>query len=94
MYALKTLLGRCKGGVFLTVNEHKNYYDTIEKTLQDYAEMPCPPEFTEEVLSGIHRTGNVVDLQFYPDTPIGSYHIVHYDLDDALKIAIECVKEE
>lgn len=39
--------------------------------------------------AGILSSGNIVDLQFYPDTPIGSYQIVHYDLDKALQLALE-----
>jgi hypothetical protein len=92
--ALTTLLARCKCGVFLIVNEHRDYYDTVEHAIQEYREMSCPPigAFTQEIIEGIIRTGNIIDLQFYPNTPIGSTHIIHYDLEKILKMAHDCLK--
>lgn len=91
MDALKTLLARCKCGVFLTVNEHRNYYDTAKQKLAELDDMECPPQISDEVRAGILSTGTVIELQFYPDTPIGSYHIVHHDIDEALRLALECL---
>lgn len=91
--ALKTLLGRCKCGVFLTVNEHRDYYETPQQCLERHAELECPPEISDEVRAGILSSGNIVDLHFYPDTPIGGYHIVHHDLDEALRLALECLRD-
>ena len=91
MDALKTLLARCKCGVFLTVNEHRDYYETPAQRLDWYAELACPPEIGDDVRAGILSSGEIVDLHFYPDTPIGSYHIVHHDLDEALRVALGCV---
>lgn len=91
MDALKTLLARCKCGVFLTVNEHRDYYETPEQRLEWYAGMECPPDISDDVRAGILSSGNIVDLQFYPDTPIGSSQIVHHDLDEALRLALECL---
>jgi hypothetical protein len=91
MVALMKLLARCKCGVYLTVNEHKDVYKSAKDKLQWFSEMECPPEIADEVRSGILSSGNIVDLQFYPDTPIGSYHIVHHDLAEALMEALACV---
>lgn len=91
MDKLTELLSRCKCGVFLIVNEHRDYYETPQERLDWYASLESPPEITDEVRAGILATGNIVDLQFYPDTPVGSYQIVHYDLDEALRLALGCV---
>ena len=91
MDALKTLLARCKCGVFLTVNEHRDYYETPAQRLEWYAGLECPPGISDEVRAGILSTETIVDLHFYPDTPIGSYHIVHHDLDEALRLALDCI---
>lgn len=91
MDKLKELLARCKCGIFLTVNEHRDYCETPEQRLEWYAGLECPPDIGADVLAGILETGNIVDLHFYPDTPIGSYHIVHYDLDAALDLAMSCL---
>jgi hypothetical protein len=91
MDALKTLLARCKCGVYLTVNEHRDYYDTPAQWLEELDSRECPPQISDEVRAGILSSGNIVELQFYPDTPVGFHVIVHHDLDEALRMALECV---
>ena len=87
---LQRLLERCKCGVFLTVNEHRDYYETAEHRLADnYDSNECPPDIDPAVRAKMIETDTIVDLQFYPDTPVGSYSILHYDLDAALTMALE-----
>ena len=87
------LLSCCKCGVFLTVNEHRNYYDTAEKALMEAAGRECPPEIASEVRQRMIETDTIIALQFYPDTPIGSYEVWHYDLESTLDMALACLKE-
>lgn len=89
---LAELLARCKCGVFLTVNEHRDYYDSAETVLEEKASMECPPKIDEAVRKTMIETNTIVELQFYPDTPIGSYKVYHYDLGMALTEALECLK--
>ena len=91
MDALKTLLARCKCGVYLTVNEHRDYYDTPAQRLEELDSREAPPRISDEVRAGILSSGNIVELQFYPDTPVGFYVIVHHDLDEALRLALDCI---
>ena len=91
MDKLKQLLSRCKCGVFLIVNEHRDYYQTVEQRLEEVAGYECPPEIAPEVRAAMIATDTMIDLQFYPDTPIGSYKIVHHDLDAALVEALNCL---
>lgn len=91
MNKLKQLLARCKCGVFLTVNEHRDYYMSVIDRLEELACRECPPQYTEEVKAKMIETDTIIDLQFYPDTPIGSYSIYHYDLDLALEEALACL---
>ncbi len=91
MDKLKELLTRCKCGVFLIVNEHRDYYQTVEQRLEEVAGYECPTEIAPEVRAAMIATDTMIDLQFYPDTPIGSYRIVHYDLDAALDEALNCL---
>lgn len=88
---LKELLARCKCGVYLTVNEHRDYYDTPEQRLDELQSRECPPEISDEVRSGILSSGNIVELQFYPNTPVVFYVIVHHDVDEALRLALQCL---
>ena len=88
---LKELMARCKCGVLLSVNEHRVYYETPAQRLAWYDDLACPPEIGDEVRAGILSSGNIVDLHFYPESPIGFYQIVHYDLDEALRLALACL---
>ena len=94
MDKLKQLLARCKCGVFLTVNEHRDYYRSVAYTLDQIACRECPPEIEDGVRAKMIETDTIVELQFYPDTPVGSYSIYHHDLDAALDEALQCLESE
>lgn len=90
MDKLKELMSRCKCGVFLYVNEHRDYYQSAEKSLEEIMGYECPPEIDPEVRKVMIETDTIIKIQFYPDTPIGSYDIYHHDLDAALDEALDC----
>ena len=90
MDKLKNLLSRCKCGVFITVNEHRGYYQSARDWFQEHDQYECPPEVEPEVRATMIGTNTVIQIQFYPDTPVGSYSIYHYDLDAALDAALAC----
>ncbi len=90
MEKLQKLLDKCKCGVYLTVNQHRNYYQTAEEALKEKEGYECPPEIEPEVRAAMINKNVIIDLQFYPHTPIGSYNIYHYDLDMALDEALDC----
>lgn len=90
MDKLKDLMSRCKCGVFVTVNEHRDYYVTAEQSLEEMAGYECPPEITDEVRQKMIDTDTIINVHFYPDTPISSYDIYHHDLDAALDEALGC----
>lgn len=91
---LKEIMRRCRCGVHLSVNDHRDIYQTVRKTLDDLA---CcnndEPVVEPDVLAVMVARDTIVDLQFYPDTPVGSYSIYHYDLDAALDRAIDILKD-
>ena len=85
MSKLQQLIDRCKHGIYLTVNEHRDNYMTAEQYLEDYRlSYECPPIIAPEVEAGIVRTDTLVELTCYPDTGIGSYQVVHYDAEAAM----------
>lgn len=90
MEKLQKLLDKCKCGVHLTVNQHRDYYQTAEEELKEKEGYECPPEIEPEVRAVMIEKNIIIDLQFYPHTPIGSYSIYHYDLDMALDEALAC----
>lgn len=85
---LAALLARCKCGVYITVNEHRDSYLTAERALDDAMGYECPPEIEPETRAKMTETDTIVKVQFYPDTPIGSYSVWHYDLDAALLVSL------
>lgn len=94
MGLLKKLMEKCKCGVFLVVNEHRDYYQSAQERLDNhYMRLECPPEIPEDVKKKMIELDTIIELQFYPDTPIGSYCILHWDLDTALDEALEIIKE-
>lgn len=88
MDKLKQILARCKYGVFLTVNEHRDYYITAEEEISGAKAYEYPPDLSPEVEAKMIETDTIIRLQFYPDTPTGSYEIWHYDLDAAIDAAL------
>ena len=40
------------------------------------------------------RRDTIVKIQFYPNTPVGFYLIYHYDIDKAIDIALDTVKND
>ena len=94
MDKLKELMSRCKCGVFLSVNEHRDYYQTAAARLEELAGYECPPEIEPEVRQKIIETDTIINLHFYPDTPIGFYSLYHYDLDAALDEALACLEAD
>ena len=91
MDKLKELLSRCKCGVFVVVNEHRDYYQSAEQRLEELSLFECPSVITDEVRAKMVELDTIIDVQFYPDTPISSYSIYHYDLDAALDEALACL---
>ncbi len=91
MDKFKELLAKCKCGVGLAVNEHRDYYKSVEDQLEEWKRWECPPEYTDEVRDAMIKSDTIVDIIFYPDTPIGNYRIIHHDLDQALDEALACI---
>lgn len=92
MGKLKQLISKCKCGVFVSVNEHRDYYQTVEDRLADLD--VNNEDLKKEVMDKMVATNTLIQIQFYPDTPIGFHTIYHYDLDAALSEALECFRDQ
>ena len=90
MKKLNELLSKCKCGVHLIVNQHRDYYQTAEERIGEFYSLGCDPDIADEVRSKMVENDYIIELQFYPDTPIGSYTVYHYDIDLALEEALTC----
>ena len=89
MEKLQKLIEKCKCGVHITVNNHRDYYETVE---QHFKGNPIVEEDLEDIEADVYEKmkelNTIVELQYYPDTPIGFYKIYHYDIEKAIDEAL------
>lgn len=71
-----------KCGLYLTHNEHRDVYETIEE-FYDIHDFISPEELQKAMAED-----SVWVLQWYPDTPIGSYCLLASSLE-ALKAKVK-----
>lgn len=81
---LNELVRRCKCGVHVTFNEHRDYYQTAAVYIAELLDHEAPPTISPDVMEKMILADTIVQVQFYPQTPIGFYVVYHYDLDAAL----------
>ena len=94
---MKKILEKCKCGVYLTVNSHKDTYDSVETYITDLFSFNEDDNINEDIGEDVYKEmikrDTIIELQFYPNTPVGFYKIYHYDLDMAIKEALEILKQ-
>lgn len=86
---LKRILELCKCTVTVQVNEHRVFYESVEKYLSNASVVDPPPS---DILKGMVERDAVVEITAYPTTPIGSHTVFHYDLDAALDMMLETLE--
>lgn len=86
---LAELFERCKCGVYLEVNAHRDHHQSVIEYVADHTYnhwRECPPIVADACVGD-----TLFDLQFHPDTPLGFFHIVGSSLDAVLAAAHECL---
>lgn len=102
MNKLSLIQQKCQCSVSITINRHRNYYQSIQEGVDDIKKPTinqilnsCESELlSEEIANKMIEHNTIIDLQFYPNTPIGFYSIYHYDLEMALDEALEILKND
>ena len=84
MKKLQDLINKTKCSVSIDINNHRDYYETIEQ----HIEPDDRENISDDVWVKMIELDTCVRLQFYPDTPIGFYVIYHYDVEMAIDIAL------
>ena len=88
MSDLSKLLQLCKCGVFININSHINSYTTAKSVIDNN----LADEFddtSDDIRLKMIELNTIVEIQFYPNTPVGSYVIYHYDVDKAITEALD-----
>lgn len=89
MLLLEQLYKKCEGSVYISINEHKNNYSTIQESLNESCEGFYDKEqLTDEIVKEMIKRDSFISIQFYPNSPNGFHAIAHYDFEEALNIAL------
>lgn len=93
MNKLKELLSKCKASVTITVNQHRDYYSSVKDYIeeQELIYEGLIDEIGSEVYEEMKKTNTIIEIQAYPDTPVGSYRVFHYDIDKAVDTMLRCI---
>lgn len=79
---------RHEASLSLTHNEHKSYYRTVAESIDDGDFGYKDDDWvSEEQKQKAIATNECWSLQWYPDTPVGSYQMSAADLDVLLEAA-------
>lgn len=80
-----------KCGLHLTHNQHRDYYQTLPQYLSDEHAQPSFKDASARQRA--IDTGEIWELQWYPETPIGFHLVAAPTLDEVLAYALEVERE-
>ena len=90
MEKLKELVKACKCSVRVVINDHRDNCETVRELLK--SRDVDDEDVEKEVVDKMVELDTVVEVHFYPDTPVGFYCVFHYDIDAALTEALEIME--
>lgn len=90
MEKLQRLISMCKAEVSVTVNSHKVNYESVEQHFKYLASLH-KVVVDKVILDGMIERDTIVNVIAYPDTPVGSFSVYHYDINEAIEAIIECI---
>lgn len=82
---MEELIKKCKAGVYLEANKYRDYYETIEGAVAEEKIAEEDKELAERII----KEGQLISLQFYPDTPIGFYKVYGTTFEEVVKKALD-----
>ena len=89
MNKIQKLIALCKADINILINNHKSCYESVSKYLANYDHLD---EDDLKHLDKMIDNDTIIELIFYPDTPVGNYTIFHYNIDMALDEALEILE--
>lgn len=85
-HALMKIMARAKCEIIININSHRTNYESVQsyfETLESFN--PDDPIVREDVLGGMVNLDTICEIMVYPDTPIGSHSVYHWDLGTAIE---------
>lgn len=90
-FALLTqLFARCRCEVSVTVNEHRNYYESVA----DFLTARSIDDIDADVRAEMIARDTIVQVQAYSRTPVGFFVAFHWNLTVALRNVLDAVINE
>lgn len=91
---LTQIAEKCKGQVELTINEHRDYYRTVEEHIGDLFDMEAinKEDLPDDIKAEMIRKDTMIVLHFYPDSNVGFCSVYHHDLATALQAGADYFK--
>lgn len=86
---MEQLIKRCKCGIYLDINIHKDLYQKTEEAIKKINENEN--EIDEDMAKRMIKEDMIISLQFYPNTPVGFYKIYGTSYDEVIKQALEVI---
>ena len=90
MSDLNRIMELAKCSAYLQINDHRVVYVDAVDHLAQFDDDELAPDIRAEMI----RRDTVIEVWVYPRTPSGAYHVLHYDLDAALRRMVEILEAE
>jgi len=82
-------LPKHKAGLYLTHNQHKDFYESIKDHINGYCSIVADDFVSPEDMQKCIDTDELWELQWYPETPIGFHKVNGSSLEIVLQRALE-----
>ncbi len=86
---LNYLKEKCKGGVIITMNPQRSNYESCAEYFADQPQYGEINGIDSDVFEKMLKENVMVEIQFYPETPIGFNKVYHYDISGAIEEAVK-----
>lgn len=86
---LLEIISHCKCGVYLTVNQHRDYYKTTSQFIDELFDNDRvdKEDIPDELKKRMIETNSIVHLQWYPETPVGFNNVYGASLEEVIEKA-------
>ena len=80
---MEEIIQKCKCGIYLSVNQYRDYYQSIEDAVKEERERNSM-DIDDELAARMVAEKSLISLQFYPNTPVGFYIVYGTTLDEVV----------
>ena len=96
MDKLKELISLCRASITISVNDHKDNYESVSKYMANMVLLDDEliEYIGEDVFAEMIKRDTIVYVIAYPRSSVGSYQVYHYDVETAIERVLNAVKSE